>query len=41
MKTIKKLSTFEKVQLSIMTVVMSTLVITVINWGINGFVSNF
>jgi len=41
MKTIKKLSTFEKVQLTVMTVVMSTLVITVVNWGLNGFVSNF
>jgi len=39
--TIKNLSTFEKVQLSIMTVVMSTLVITVVNWGLNGFISNF
>ena len=41
MKTIKKLSTFEKVQLTVMTVVMSTLFITVVNWGLNGFVSNF
>ena len=41
MKKLNKLSTFEKVQLSVMTVVMSTLVITVINWGLNGFVSNF
>ena len=41
MKKLNKLSTFEKVQLTVMTVVMSTLVITVINWGLNGFVSNF
>ena len=41
MKTIKKLSTFEKVQVTIMTVIMSTLVMTVVNWGLNGFVSNF
>ena len=41
MKTIKNLSTFEKVQLTVMSIVMSTLVITVINWGLNGFVSNF
>ncbi len=41
MKTIKKLSTFERVQLTIMTVVMSTLLITVVQWGLNGFVSNF
>ena len=41
MKKLNKLSTFEKVQLSIMTVIMSTLVMTVINWGLNGFVSNF
>ena len=41
MKKLNKLSTFEKVQLSVMTVVMSTLVITVVNWGLNGFVSNF
>ena len=41
MKKVLKLSTFEKIQLTIMTVVMSTLVITVVQWGINGFVSNF
>ena len=41
MKKLNKLNGFEKVQLTIMTVVMSTLVITVINWGLNGFVSNF
>ena len=41
MKKLNKLSTFEKVQLTIMTVIMSTLVMTVVNWGLNGFVSNF
>lgn len=39
--TIKNLSTFEKVQLTITTLVLSSLTMTVINWGLNGFVSYF
>lgn len=41
MKTIKRLSTFERVQLAVGTVVMSTLVMTVVSWGLNGFNSTF
>lgn len=38
---INKLSTFERVQLMVMTFVGSTLLMTVINWGLNGFTSTF
>jgi len=41
MKKIKNLSTFEKVQLAVMSFVGSTLMMTIVNWAGNGFNSTF
>ena len=38
---LNKLTGFEKFQVVITGIIFSTLVMTVINWGINGFVSHF
>ena len=36
-----KLTGFEKFQVVITGIIFSTLVMTVVNWGLNGFVSTF